>query len=131
MMKYTGCEEVGLSDHCMIYGTMIAKEMIIHQTKGIRALWRCDIDKLVANLDNARWSVMDCFDDIEDKWECWKKLCVEILESHTPLKNIRVKRQGSPWITPKIRTLMKEKNHWCKVAKKTKLPDGWNYYTNL
>ena len=56
---------------------------------------------------------------------------VEILDSHAPLKTICVKRQGCPWITPKIRALMKKRNYQCKVAKKTNLPDDWNYYRKL
>ena len=65
------------------------------------------MDKLVEDLCAAPWQVMDTLDDMDSKWDYWKKLFDEVVDSHVPLKRARVRRKILPWITREIRVLMR------------------------
>lgn len=42
----------------------------------------------MSDLDSAPWSVMDSFDDIDSRWEYWKKLFEQIVNSHIPVQKL-------------------------------------------
>ena len=129
---YSGRKELGLSDHDMIYGILNGKVEEVKQClREVRVLGNCDVEKLVADLKVAPWSVMETLDDMDSQWEFWKKLFTEVLDSHVPLKRCRVRRKTLPWISPRIRMLMKERIRLCKKAKKTKQAEDWEHYRNL
>ena len=44
------------------------------------------MDRLVLDLDSAPWQLMDSMEGIDGRWEYWKQLFGEIVESHIPLK---------------------------------------------
>ena len=62
----------------------------------------------------------ETLDDIDSQWEYWKKLFIGMLDSHAPLKRLRVRKKTLPWISPNIRLLMRERDRQCKKAKETK-----------
>ena len=41
-------------------------------------------------------------------WDVWKKLFLECVEKHAPLRTKRVRSSNSSWITPQL----KKKNDW-------------------
>ena len=51
------------------------------------------------------WSIIDVFDDLNDKVEAFDFLFTDVLDCHAPLKTIRVRKNSSPWIT---KTIQKE-----------------------
>ena len=58
-LVHTGCKGVGLSDHDMIYGIVKGNADKQKQcVREVRALDRCDVDRLVADLRSAPWWVM-------------------------------------------------------------------------
>ena len=57
-----------------------------------RSFKHCNVDELNSNLSEAPWPVIDVFDDINDKWDCWKKLFCETVEKHAPVIIIRQKK---------------------------------------
>ena len=71
----------------------------------VRALDCCDVDRLVADLRSAPWWMMKTLDNILDsQWEYWKKLYTfnRVLDSHAPLKILRVRKKTLPWISPNM-----------------------------
>lgn len=42
-------------------------------------------------------------------WDAWKKLFLECVEKHAPLRTKRVRSSNSRWITPQLK---KKKNDW-------------------
>ena len=73
----------------------------------IRCFCRCDQEALIRDLKSAPWQVMDSMTDIGDRWEYWKQLFWEIVDSHIPLKRARVRSKSLPWITHGMRALMR------------------------
>ncbi len=82
---HSGCRELGLSDHHMIYG--ILNEYVVRQTqcwRTVRAMGKCDVDKLVEDLISAPWTVMETLEDVDSQWEFWKKQFTQVIDSHNP-----------------------------------------------
>ena len=45
---------------------------------------KCDVKAILSDLDEAPWSVMESFDDKDDRWRYWKSVFLKIL-IHTSL----------------------------------------------
>ena len=120
VFQYVGCEELGLSDHCLIYGRLkTIMESKQHVYWDVRCLGKCDVDRLNADLDTAPWQVMDSLDDVDSQWDFWKKMFWDIVDSHAPTKRARVRRKCPPWIDREIRILMRARSYYHKKAKKS------------
>ena len=79
------------------------------------------------DLEAAPWSAMESLDDIDDRWGYWKSLFLKILNSHLPLRKVRMRSQTLPWISKDMRKLMRTRNTRCAMAKKSKKADGMKY----
>ena len=62
----------------------------------------CNVDELNSDLSQVPWSVIDVFDNINDRWECWKKFFWEIIDMHALVITVRKKKKSRPWITSDI-----------------------------
>ena len=82
-------------------------------------------------LVSAPWQVMDSMPDIDDRWEFWKRMLWEIIDSHIPLKKARVRDKSLPWISHEIRALMRARSYYCTKAKKSKKVEDWDKYKRL
>ena len=49
---------------------------------------------------------MDTFDCVDDKTDFFNRLFLQVLNDHAPLRRIRVKKYGCPWVTKDIRDQM-------------------------
>ena len=131
-IRKVGCKEVALSDHGLIYG-IIANPKQKQQKcfRYVRCWSRCDVDALMSDLGSALWSVMDSLEGIDARWEYWKSLFKQIVDSHIPLRKARIKGKTLPWIGSDVRILMRARNYYCAKAKKTKKEEDWKQYRKL
>ena len=68
--RKVGCEEVALSDHGLIYGILVNSQQKQQQCfRSVRCLNKCDVEVLLADLNQAPWLVMESFDDIDSRWD--------------------------------------------------------------
>ena len=79
----------------------------------------------------APWSVLEIFDDVDDKLHAFDLLFNEILDHHAPIRSIKVRGKPNPCITEETRELMKSRNYWRKIARRTNNPADWSTYKNL
>ena len=79
----------------------------------------------------APWSVLEIFDDVDDKLHASDLLFNEILDHHAPIRSIKVRAKPNPCITEEKRELMKSRNYWRKRARRTDNPADWSTYKNL
>ena len=80
-------EDPGLSDHSLIYGLLKCRVQVNRlKLRNVRCLGKCDIEKLISDLDTAPWSVMDALEDVDCQWDFWKRLFNEIVDLHVPMK---------------------------------------------
>ena len=121
MFQHVDSEDPGLSDHSLIYGLLTYRVQGNKQElRNVRCLGKCDIEKLVSDLEAAPWLVMDALEDIDCQWDYWKKLFNEIVDLHVPMKKARVRMKSLPWISWEIQVLMRARTYHLTKAKKSK-----------
>ena len=69
------------------------------------------------------WTEYDGMIDTNDQWLFIKNLAMEILSIMCPYKTVHVRKQSTPWITPDIFRMIKEKQNTVKAYKIDKDPD--------
>jgi hypothetical protein len=79
----------------------------------------------------APWSVINVFDDIDDKLNAFNLILNNILDLHAPIKRVKVRSRQNPFITEEIRCLMKTRDHWRKLARQTNDTLAWAAYRNF
>ena len=95
-----------------------------------RSFNRYQPDKFYADASQAPWSVLDMFDDVEDKLNAFNLLFNDILDEHAPVKTVKIRGRMNPCVTFEIRELMKTRRNWNKTARRTKDPLAWSAYNN-
>ena len=88
-------------------------------------------DAFQYDMSFAPWSVLEIFDDVDDKLHASDLLFNEILDHHAPIRSIKVRAKPNPCITEEKRELMKSRNYWRKRARRTDNPADWSTYKNL
>lgn len=91
----------GLSDHypiCFVHKARVPKSPKSHNdTVKYQSFKNLDKDRSVYDLNNAPWSLLDIFENIDDKLDTWE------LTQHTPIVEKRVKRKKlPPWVNGTI-----------------------------
>ena len=128
----TGCKEVGVSDHEMIYGELKCKvDPKKAKVKLVRCLAKCDCQKLMESMKMVPWSILDTMDDVDGYWDCWKKMFNEVIEEHLPLRKVRAREHSLPWINQGLRKMMRMRNYYGTKAKKSKKPEDWEKYKTV
>ena len=68
------------------------------------------------------------FDDAEDKLYAFNLLFNDILDKHIPIKMMKIRGRPNPYVTEEIRELMRTRDNWKKIAKKSKDSYAWLQY---
>lgn len=125
-MHIVDSEDPGLSDHCLIYGLLKCRvQGGKHKLMQVRRFCKCDTDKLVLDLDTAPWQVMGALKDVDSQWSYWKKLFNEVVDSHVPVKKVRVQMKSLPWITMEVWVLMRVRTYHLTKVKKSMGKEDW------
>lgn len=66
--------------------------------------------------------------DVQSATELLKNTLVTALDHHAPRKLIQLHSNYAPWVTPKLRTQLKKRNHLRYAAMKTKDTKDWHKY---
>lgn len=74
------------------------------------------------------WSLLDIFDDAENKLYAFNLLFNDILNKHTPIKMMKIRGRPNPYVTEEMRDLMRTTDNCKKIAKKSKDPYAWLRY---
>ena len=88
-MSMSGAINLHLSDHNLTFCDLNIDGKDCHrQTKCVsyRAMWKVDRSKLLSNLSQQTWSLINIFDDIEDAIDCFTALFMDVWNHHAPLK---------------------------------------------
>ena len=98
LISEAGATAVTSSDHLMIYGECTENFRACAMFSTVRSFKKCDVTKLISDLNRAPWHVSDIFQSIDDQWNYWKKLFLEIVDEHAPLVKIRTRKSRVDWI---------------------------------
>jgi hypothetical protein len=87
-----------------------------------------DSDAFNEDLAVAPWSLIDLFDDTDDKVFVFNSLFTTVLDDHAPIKTIRVKKNCAPWITRSVRKEMDKRNKLLRQFHASRCLTAWNDY---
>ena len=121
-----------ISDHDLVYVALRLKKA---RTKPVfittRSFKHYNSQAFNNDVALAPWSIVDAFDDVEDKLHAFNSLFNDILDKHAPIKTFKIRGRPNPCVTENIRELMKTRDRWRKRAKETNDPEAWIEYKNL
>ena len=121
--------ESSISDHDLVYVTLRLKKArpkpVYITTRSFKHYSPIDFSN---DVSLAPWSIVDVFDDVEDKLYAFDSLFTEILDRHAPVKTFKARCKPNPCVTDNIRGLMKTRDDWPKKAKKTNDSLSWTAY---
>ncbi|CAB4040195.1 Hypothetical predicted protein, partial [Paramuricea clavata] len=129
-VQKAGVMESSISDHDLVYVALRLKKA---RTKPVFITGFKHFNSQAFNNDVALapWSIIDAFDDVEDKLQAFNSLFIDILDKHAPIKTFKIRGRPNPCVTENIRELMKTRDRWRKRAKETNDPEAWIEYKNL
>ena len=52
-------------------------------------------------------------------WSCWKKIFLDVIDKHAPIKKKRIRNKKYPWLNARIKQSMIERNKLKLLAIKT------------
>ena len=80
------------------------------------------------DLSTVPWSVLNVFDNPDDKVDIFNSLLLEVLNLHAPLKTVRTKKKPAPWISKSIRDEMDLRHKLYKMFKTNQLLVSWEAF---
>ena len=123
---------LSISDHELICATLkLKKERAKPAYFTTRSFKNYDRQEFLRDMSNVPWSVVDCFDDVEDRLGAFNLLFNEVLDRQAPIGKIKGRNRPNPFVTDEIGGLMKTRDMWRKQARKTKDPLTWASYKTL
>ena len=116
-----------ISDHELIIATLNLKKPRPKPTYiTTRSFKNYNKASFLEDISNAPWSVIGVFDDVEDNLNAFNTLFNQVLDQHAPVKTVKVRIRPCPFINDNIRALMKTRDHWQKLARRTNDPAVWS-----
>ena len=82
-------------------------------------------------MQQAPWSVIETFDDVDDMSSAWDLLMKSLIEQHFPLRRKRIQKQTHPWLNGEVLRLMRARDQVHKKAVKSGLTCDWKEYKHL
>ena len=118
-----GLIDCSISDHDIIFADLRLKASRPKVTYvKTRSFKNYNPDAFQYDMSFAPWSVLEIFDDVDDKLHAFDLPFNEILDHHAPIRSIKVRGKPNPCITEEKRELMKSRNYWRKIARRTNNP---------
>ena len=121
-----------ISDHDLVYLVLNLKKdrpkPVYITTRGFKDY---DQEAFRKDINADLCSVIDIFDEVDDKLYASHRIFYDILDSYAPTKEVKIRGRSNPCVTEEIRALMKTRDHWRKLARKTNDPLAWDGYKNF
>jgi hypothetical protein len=130
-IKQTKVIPNSISDHDIVMSILALKKCRPKPVYvSVRSLKHYNKDSFCEDIFNASWSVINYFEDINDSLNAFDLLFNEILDQHAPIRKVKVRTRPNPFVTEEIRGLIKTRDRWRKLARKTGDPAAWSAYRN-
>ena len=121
-----------ISDHYLIYASLKLKMLKPPPSyKCVRSYKNYKPDSFLADLQRIPWYDISIMDDANVMLDHFNERFLHGLDTHAPVKTVRIKHRGWPFISTEIRELMQYRNNLLKTARITKLATDWEIYRKL
>jgi hypothetical protein len=74
----SGVVHLGISDHSLIYATRKLNSV------EFRNFRKFNVESFLSDLYMLPWVELDCKQNVDEMWECWKTLFLQVLDKHAP-----------------------------------------------
>ena len=102
--------DCSISDHDIIFADLRLKASLPKVTYvKTRSFKNYNPDAFQYDMSFASWSVLEIFDNVDDKLLAFNLLFNEILDHHAPIRSIKVRGKPNPCITEETHELMKSR----------------------
>ena len=110
---HSGIHSVGLSDHSLVYVIMKFERKKNKPTiTSFRSFRKFNETKFKEDLSNCCWDTVIDTQCIEKAWDNFKETFNNICNKHAPLKTVRKKVNGAPWITEEYLSIARERDYY-------------------
>ena len=103
LSRLYGVMDSSISDHDMVFAVLhlkVSRPKTTYITT--RSLKNYNPDAFQFDMSGAPWSVVEVFDDVDDKLHAFDLLFNEILDHHVPIRSINVRGKPNPCMTRKM-----------------------------
>ena len=129
LVSLVGTYPLGISDHNLIYSTIMLKnKRPLPKKICIRRYRNFHEKKFKEDIRAALFHIGFVFDDPDDQIWFWQQLYTDICDQHAPWKEIKVRASSAPWITNDIRLAMNRRYKLVKAAVTSKSAKLWSDY---
>ena len=127
-----GCLDVLDSDHLMNYGVYCTeRSQQTPRVKSVRTFKQCNTGKLIEDMEEAPWSVMDTLESIDDMWDYWKSLFLSVLDQHAPRRKVRMRVFSGPWMSEDVLKIARARNYYRTKYRRTGNSEDWESFRKL
>ena len=118
----SGVIKCGLSDHFITFCTrkIIRGQIGKHNNVKLRSLRNYSVEEFRIRLQEIDWSNVTECDDVNEAWDKFNRLFIDILDSIAPIKEIRIKNRTEPWIDDNILQIIKERDKLLYASNRNK-----------
>ena len=121
-----------ISDHDLVYMKLrLKREKSPPIFTTTRSFKNYSPSEFLKDIATSPWSVLDTFDDPDNKLFVFNAFFNDVLDQHAPVKTIRIRGRPNPYVTEEIRALMRTRDEWKRTFKRTKDPFAWSAYKNF
>ena len=121
-----GVYQPELSDHGLVFGFL--KEKVKPQQGKIvkfRSSREFDAEKYKSDLIQAPWHVSEIFDTVDDKASFLGTLLSSIVDTHLPMKKMRVRAKDVPYMTKEWKSAIRAKRKAARKYLKDQSRENW------
>ena len=125
----SGVIHLGISDHSLINAVRkFNSPKCRERLKLVRNFKNFNATDFVWDISQISWESVVLHNNPIVCWKIWQSLFIEVLDRHAPLRNIRIRATSLPWITQKIKKLMRLRDFHKKRAVKYNSQIDWSKY---
>ena len=118
-----------ISDHYLIYASLKLKMSKLPPSyKCVRSYKNYEPDSFLADLQRISWYDISTMDDANVMLDHFNEKFLHVMDTHAPVKTVKIKHRSCPFINTEIRDLMQYRNNLLKIARSTKSTTDWEIY---
>ena len=123
---------MSISDHDLVFCVIKAGiPKIPPRVCEVRSYKNYDKGAFVNDLKNVPWNIIDSVEDVDDAVFLWERMFNDVADAHAPIRKKRLKGRKTPWITPKLLEIRRERDYYLKKSRQTNSSYHWGMYRKL
>ena len=118
-----------ISDHSLVFTILRSRAPRSRSRKiCVRSFKNFNRDKFIQDLQMAPFSIVEVFDEVDDKLYAFEQLYYEILNEHAPLKQTIVRGNQVPYMTEQWRKAIRHRNKLWRLFMRDRTDANYDHY---